>query len=201
MVTIRFQNPTQGPPITVWAFVPAALSSAPADIAATSVAMSGTAGALAFSSLAVLGAILSGDSPLRVPPLRGLRLFASASMPDGESVPSDQSTAGPAAVDLPGESSESKTTAAEAGPSVNWALLLREDPKQFFELARGLVKEWKQEALRRLKAGESEESVTAWLKEVAIPEIDKIAEVANGGTGYPYGSIRWDFLFQLLSDL
>lgn len=216
MLSIRFQNPTQGPLITIsWdddvtgptlAFVPAALSSAPADIAATSAATvgGGTAGIGLAGPLAI-AAICQGDSSLRhrmpeaaAQPLRGLSRFRSA-VASAQGADATKSVS--EAVALPGEATESTTTAADVTGPIDWAALLAEDSNRFFSEAHGQIAKWRQEASRRLSEGESAESVSKWLRTVAIPEIDRIADVASRYTGYPMNSIQYDFTLQLFWDL
>lgn len=186
MVSIRFQNPTQGPLITIslddhdgtaLAFVPAALSSAPADIAATSTVVSGTAGtagavgALAFAPVAAICSIMSGDSPSRVQPLRGLSRFASAVVINNEQATSDASSMSPVPVDLPGELTESTTTATDAAVPIDWGKLLQEDPAAFFAQVCDQVKEYKHEAMRRLDRGDSPESIIEWIQSEINPKL------------------------------
>lgn len=216
MVSIRFQNPTQGPLISIslgdndgvaLAFVPAALSSAPADIAATSAAAAGgSAAGIGMAGPLGIAAICSGDSSPRhrIPeiaaqPLRGLSRFRSA-VASAQGVDVD---ARPVAevVALPGEATESTTTVADVARSIDWAALLAEDSNRFFSEAHGQIAKWRQEASRRLSEGESAESVSEWLRTVAIPEIDRISDVASRYTGYPMNSIQYDFTLQLFWDL
>lgn len=192
MISIRFQNPTQGPLITIslddhdgmaLAFVPAALSSAPADIAATSTVVSGTAGtagavgALASAPVAAVCSIMSGDSPSRVQPLRGLSRFASAVVINNELATSGADPADPIPVALPGEPTESTTTAADATVPIDWGKLLTEDPAAFFAQVYTQIKEYKQEAKRRLDRGDSPDSVIAWINSEINPKLNMWEEL------------------------
>lgn len=217
MVSIRFQNPTQGPLITIsledndgvaLAFVPAALSSAPADIVVTSAAAAGSSAAgIGMAGPLAIAAMCPGDSAPRhlmpeiaAQPLRSLSRFRSA-VASAQSADAGATKPVSEAVALPGEPTEPITTAADVARSIDWAALLAEDSNRFFSEAHGQIAKWRQEASRRLSEGESAESVSEWLRTVAIPEIDRISDVASRYTGYPMNSIQYDFTLQLFWDL
>lgn len=196
MVSIRFQNPTQGPLITIsfgdsdgvaLAFVPAVLDCAP-KVAATAT----TVGASAFAPVIAVSAIMAGDSSPRAQPLRGLSRFASAVVPDGVQATSDASPVGPAPVDLPGEPTESTTTAM-AIDKMDWAALLAASPDEFFRLAYKRIAEIKQEVLRRLDRGETPESIIAWLRSEVEPEVDRMEEPMQTLPNDLFFAIKHDF--------
>lgn len=186
MLNIRFQNPMQGPLITIsfgdsdgvaLAFVPAALSSAPADIVATSAAVGGAAatatGASVVTAVVAASGFFSGDSPSRSPqpevsaqPLRGLSRFSSAMA----SAQTADAAPVPDAVALPSD----PTDPVAAATPIDWAALLAADPVEFFRLAQAQANTWKREILRRLDNGESPTSILQWLNTIVTPESDLI---------------------------
>lgn len=110
-------------------------------------------------------------------PLRGLSRFASAVVPDGEQSVSDASPTGPVAVGLPGEPTESTTTAADAVPQTDWLALLKQDPWSFFAQARRYLMGYKAELLRRLERGDSIAEITQWLDDEIEKNINPLAEI------------------------
>lgn len=206
---VYFQNPTQGPLITVsfedagdtsLAFVPAAMSCekvAGVLVSGTGGAAGTVGGASATGGLSLAGPlalafVLSGDSSPRAQPLRGLSRFASAVVADGEQSISDSSPVGPAAVNLPNDATEPTTATSDAAQPVDWAALLTADPRMFFERAHGQVAKWKQEILRRLDAGESPSSILAWLNAAVFPEMADIFKV-NQQLPSSLSAVRHDF--------
>lgn len=114
---IFFQNPTQGPLITVsfdndgplLAFVPAVLSSAPADVAASGAAGAATMGGASLAAPLALAVMMSGDSSPQ--PLQGITRFAPRANVDAAvaGVPNPLS-----AVDLPESPSATAVMAVPA---------------------------------------------------------------------------------------
>lgn len=191
---ISFQNPTKGPLITIsfedsdgvaLAFVPAALSSAPADIAATSAASAGgSAVGIGLAGPLLVAAICSGDSSPRhrmpevsAQPLRGVSRFASAVTPDGERVVSDASPTGPAPVDLPADPTESATTAVDAVQPIDWAALAVSDPIAFCKLAHQYIDSVKEEVLRRLERGDTLQDIGNWFQSEVQPKLNRLLDV------------------------
>lgn len=135
---IFIQDPTKGPPITVsfddgdgasLAFVPAAV-----DCGAKYgvVAAGGAAGAPVIATAAAIGALVSGDSPVRVPipvmpnPIEGINRFAPRAsidaIEDGRTIERTVQSAN--AVGLPGEGTP--TTAADVSPLAGLAAKLKD---------------------------------------------------------------------------
>lgn len=181
---ISFQNPNKGPLITIsfendggplLAFVPAVLSSAPADIAATSAASAGGSSVgIGMAGPLVVAAICSGDSSPRhlmpevtAQPLRGLSRFASAVLLDGEQAMSDASPAGPAPVDLPGEPTA----------TTDWAALAVSDPIAYCKLAHQYIDRVKEEVLRRLERGDTLQDMDNWFQSEVRPKLNLLLDV------------------------
>lgn len=204
---VYFQNPTQGPLITVsfdssdggplLAFVPAAMSSASADIAATSAAVSGATGTASAVGASAFAYFLSGDSsPRPMPqvqpnPFEGITRFmirASEVLAESAEQPAP-------AVDLPGDPTSSTTTdtGATAAPPVDWRALAKADPKAFLQAVYDRLETWKQEIIQRIDRGENVSDVLNWFQRVVAPELEVLLDVYKNEKIPPvYSTVRHD---------
>lgn len=165
---IYFQNPTQGPLITVsfedndgplLAFVPAAVDCGAKAAVAT--------GGVSLGGPLALAAIVSGDSSPQ--PLRGLSRFSSqASTVISGATPDPVD----AAADLPED--PSPTTAAAP---IDWAALAVSDPIAFCKLAHRYIDSVKAETLRRVARGDTAQDIDRWFQSEAKPTLESLLDI------------------------